>query len=315
MRKIAVSLVLTTFFTLFLSIYSEVTLTEVEASTSTYTGWKSFSRDWYYYKNGVKQKGWIYDNGKWYFLDDQRMSMNAMKTGWFAVGGKWYYADSSGAMQTGWIKSIGAWFYLKSSGEMATGWIKENKTWYYLNGSGAMQTGWIMDKGDWYYLNKSGAMLTGWILYGGSRYYLEPDGKMATKTYIDGNKIGVDGRVEIIETDPMLISDYIMVAAEESGYEVQFADHSGLWHFYNNGDHVASVDDGFVYVNMEKDEYLRFATNLAEEIGALNRDTDIYTQLFQMQFDSSFSYRDDEVGMYYNEQTNYAEIYWGPYWF
>lgn len=58
------------------------------------SNWKQTSQGTAYYKNGIKQAGWVQDNGKW------------------------YYFDTNGIMQIGWINDINAstWYYLNDDG-------------------------------------------------------------------------------------------------------------------------------------------------------------------------------------------------------
>jgi beta-lactamase superfamily II metal-dependent hydrolase len=142
-------------------------------------------RQWTYengwvYKNpqGDYAKGWaqLNWNGKvdWYFFDNN----GKMKSGWIFNGGKWYYLNE---------KSDSKGYY----GTMLTGWQQVkycNKTdRYYFDKSGAMKTGWIQLGGKWYYLNEKsdskgycGAMLTG-------THKLMRNGKWGTFTF---NKSG-----------------------------------------------------------------------------------------------------------------------------
>ena len=78
-------------------------------------GWVLSSGAWYFYKNGVKQTGWIKDDSRWYYLN----SDGAMKTGWLHLGDTWYFLDASGAMHTGWIYSGYKWYFLNANGSMA----------------------------------------------------------------------------------------------------------------------------------------------------------------------------------------------------
>lgn len=137
--------------------------------SKTQNGWVNQIRIWYYYQNGIIQKGWKQISGKWYYLK----SDGAMAIGWTKVGGQWYYLKSDGAMATGWLNLNGTWYYLENNGSMATGWKKLGNQWYFLKSDGAMQKGWQQIQGTWYYL------------YG--------NGVMATNTTIDGWKINASG--------------------------------------------------------------------------------------------------------------------------
>ena len=139
-------------------------------------GWHYTKGNWYYIRGGRAVRGWIRDNGKWYFLG----SDGKMQTGWIKDNGKWYYLASGGAMRTGWIRVSGKWYYLAGNGEMRTGWIRAGGKWYYLAENGAMQTGWVKDKGKWYYLASGGAMKTGWLGIGDRTFYLTNGGVRVT---------------------------------------------------------------------------------------------------------------------------------------
>lgn len=64
--------------------------------------------------NGKVIKGWYFDNGKWYHLDENTGVMN---TGWFQdKDQRWYYLDEqNGDLKTGWIQLKNIWFYLEPS--------------------------------------------------------------------------------------------------------------------------------------------------------------------------------------------------------
>jgi hypothetical protein len=82
---------------------------------NTNNGWVSANGTWFFYKNNVKQTGWIKDNSHWYFLQAD----GAMKTGWLQLEDTWYYFYPNGIMATGWIFSGGKWYFLNSNGSMA----------------------------------------------------------------------------------------------------------------------------------------------------------------------------------------------------
>ncbi|MEH7333525.1 Ig-like domain-containing protein [Neobacillus drentensis] len=146
------------------------TVTTVRVVSSVLNGWFVEGGKSYHYTNGVKDKGWYLDNGRWFFLDKQT---GEKRTGWVLDGGKWYFLDSFGVMKTGWVYTGGSW--------------------YYLSGNGSMKTGWLKDGGSWYYLKSSGAMATGWVQVGTKWYYLYSNGKMAYSTWIGKYRLGADG--------------------------------------------------------------------------------------------------------------------------
>ena len=141
------------------------------------TGWKSISGTWYYFDtSGAMCTGWKSDGGTWYYFSES----GAMISGWKDIGGKWYYFESSGAMATGWKSSGNKWYYFDTSGAMVSGWKTIGGKWYYFNGGGDMVTGWKQLSGKWYYFNGGGDMATGWQLLGGKWYYFNGGGDMAT---------------------------------------------------------------------------------------------------------------------------------------
>lgn len=68
------------------------------------------------YKTFDFNKGWVSDNGKWYYLDKND---GVMETGSIQIDRCWYYLDKSGAMYTGWILYNNKWYYLYKDGTMA----------------------------------------------------------------------------------------------------------------------------------------------------------------------------------------------------
>lgn len=96
--------------------------------------WSKENSKWYFYKNGVKQSGWVLDHNKWYLLDKD----GVMLTGWQKDQSKWYLLGADGAMFKGWQQVEGKYFFLSSSGAMLTGWQFINGKWYYLNQDGSM---------------------------------------------------------------------------------------------------------------------------------------------------------------------------------
>ncbi|WP_160358166.1 cadherin-like beta sandwich domain-containing protein [Clostridium chromiireducens] len=80
-------------------------------------------------------KGWILNNGQWYYLNEK----GNKETGWKAINDSWYYLDENGIMKSGWQKINENWYYLDTNGRMKTGWLKNGDgKWYYLYDSGVM---------------------------------------------------------------------------------------------------------------------------------------------------------------------------------
>lgn len=130
------------------SVDTATTTTVSSAGTWTKEGtnWKLIKTD------GSVARGWVMDNGKWYFLD-----------------------PVSGNMRIGWSKDGDNWYFLNPDGSMATNWVHHGDSWYYLQGSGVMARGWIKSGNDWYFLSESGSMLKSTLTPDG--YKLDASGK------------------------------------------------------------------------------------------------------------------------------------------
>lgn len=168
--------------------------------------WKKDSKTperWYFlnYYDGTMARGWLWQNGYWYFLDDS----GAMATNWRLIGGFWYHFSASGHLEGGWKKIsrtdpdtkkvISKWYYLDPiTNQMKTGWLDvvpndntNQKERYFLDSNGAMVTKWAYIDDYWYYFGTNGRMATGWIQVPPNDdskekywYYLDADGRMAT---------------------------------------------------------------------------------------------------------------------------------------
>ena len=150
-------------------------------SSTAKKGWVKESGKWYYYKNGVKQIGWLRlgkePNKRVFYLG----STGAMRTGWVSISGSKYFFDNEGVLQKGWLKYNGAMYYLQSNGKLKKGWLKYNGDWYYLQTNGKMKTGWLKLNNTWYYLQSNGKMKTGWFKdKDGLTYYFRSGGAMVT---------------------------------------------------------------------------------------------------------------------------------------
>lgn len=166
-----------------------VTTSTSSTSTSTQTkktGWLKKNNKWYYYKNGVMQKGFlkIGNPQRTFYLGTN----GVMRTGWQKINGYKYYFGSDGVMKTGWIKYKNEMYYLQKNGRMKTGWLKNQGAWFYLQKNGKMKKGWLKLNGKYYYLQKNGRMKRGWLKdTDGHWYYLDSDGVMVTgRRTIDG---------------------------------------------------------------------------------------------------------------------------------
>jgi glucan-binding YG repeat protein len=56
--------------------------------------WQKGDNGWNYYENGTLKKGWVQDNGNWYFFNKD----GNMLTGWVIDNGAWYYMREDGSL-------------------------------------------------------------------------------------------------------------------------------------------------------------------------------------------------------------------------
>lgn len=85
----------------------------------------SGKKEWYYFdKNGYMAVGWVFSDGKWYYLSQALDGSNGrMLTGWQLIDGKWYYLNEAPDGTRG--------------ARLADTWVGE----YYLNQEGIWEEG------------------------------------------------------------------------------------------------------------------------------------------------------------------------------
>lgn len=86
------------------------------------SGWNLIGDGYYYFNSdGSMYKGWLSENGWWYYLNTLANSLEGMMfTGWLERDGKTYFLNADGSMAEGWHQIGGEWHYFQpGSGEMA----------------------------------------------------------------------------------------------------------------------------------------------------------------------------------------------------
>ncbi len=155
------------------------------------------------------QKGWVFVDGKWYFLQDNGLMVYSQ---WFKWNGVWYYFNSDGSVQNRLERNRRQLLIsFNDSAKMQTGWVNDSVIGFILPpqerclpvfkpqkvkgitslttalwlglvyrlpcimqiSNGVIQTGWQYIKGEWYYFNYTGTMMhIGRLVEGGYTYYM-----------------------------------------------------------------------------------------------------------------------------------------------
>lgn len=175
-------------------------------------GWFLRNGAWYYYEDGVMQKGWISFNGNRYYLNKDGAMVNNC---W--MGGKYLKSDGSMAKNewvdnyscyvgqdgkvigdivfstTNWIQTSAGWRYKDANGKyIKNTWYPINHRMYYFDAAGHLATGWLTIDGKSYYLNNAGTIETGkgarqsgWKKIGSNYYWFDKNGVMAKSQWVD----------------------------------------------------------------------------------------------------------------------------------
>lgn len=236
--------------------WSRVPVRQENGATITY--WAYGAGD------GGMRLGWLYDNGKWYYLTPWRY-----EGGVYEIDGKSYYFDYNGIMfdaKKGWAKWVSddgytaRWYYGTGGGAVYVGWLTQGNVTYYLNpwmcengictiadettgekqsyffriGGYMAKNGWCCRTDErtgektWYYANSDGTLRTGWLTDGGKTYYLAPG------MYANGVR-EIDGKSYLFNAGGALLSG-------EGWFSVPAGD--DVYWYYGNSD--GSVRTGWL---------------------------------------------------------------------
>ena len=213
--------------------------------------WRLIGGNWYYYKNYVKQTGWVNDGQSWYYQNQD----GTQYKGWLLLNNQYYYLlPSTGQMQTGWVQIDNTWYYLKQDGTMATEWLNVDNKWYYLL-NGAMVTGWLRIGTDYYYLRGDGSMVTGWRLMDGAYYYFNTDGRLV-RGWAD-----IDGERYFFRTDGTMVTGWqtidnlLYYFDPEGGLATKWEQIDGSWYYFGTDGRMMTgwiqVDGRYYYLNTD----------------------------------------------------------------
>ena len=188
--------------------------TSAKTEEKKLNGWQTISGKKYYYKDGIKQTGWLRLDNVWYYLGTDGI----MRTGWQEMGqgtsnpdGKnkkhWSYFGDDGKLREGWQemgqgtnnpdgKNPKHWSYFGPNGWLREGWQqlgqgtnnpdgKNPKHWSYFGPNGWLREGWKeMGQGTnnpdgnhkkhWSYFGPNGWLREGWQQMG--KGTANPDG-------------------------------------------------------------------------------------------------------------------------------------------
>lgn len=164
---------------------------------SYYSNGKLLKNKWInstYYVNsqGIRQTGWMYKGGKWYYF--AKNNGKVIKNQWIKSGNKMYFAKSNGQLYTNGRYKIGSYYYgFNSRGVRLSGkQTIKGKTYYFSTKNGRMQTKkWCVTSGVYYYYGSNGVMATNqWV----GRYYVGSNGKRLTSQWKDNRYLNSSGK-------------------------------------------------------------------------------------------------------------------------
>lgn len=147
-----------------------------------------------YYVNsqGIRQTGWMYKGGKWYYFS--KTTGKVVKSKWIRSGKNMYFAGSNGALYTDGRYKIGSYYYaFNARGVRLTGKRTiDGKTYYFSTKNGQMQTKkWCVTSKVYYYYGSNGVMAKNkWV----GRYYVGKTGKRLTNQWKDNRYLSSTGK-------------------------------------------------------------------------------------------------------------------------
>lgn len=204
----------------------------IQAEAAKKNGWVKEGAITCYYKNGVKQKGWLTVSGSKYYL---KKTTGERVTGKVRIKKVWYYFGKQGKLlktykKAGWKKdSTGKWFSYGDGTYPKKCWMNFNGNRYRFDKRGYVVTGWSKIGGKWYYFSGGGIMQKSkWIKSksGTDYYYLTSTGAMAVNAWVDSGKYYVDG-------DGKWIQDYVD-QRRNNNKKTGWVGYGRTWRYYEN---------------------------------------------------------------------------------
>ncbi|WP_054726318.1 hypothetical protein [Paucilactobacillus hokkaidonensis] len=149
---------------------SAVSTTEVVSNgwSANTTGTK------YFYKDGQKANGYLYDGSNWYLFKDGLRQSDVQQ--W---AGTYYYFDHNTYLRVdnSYVKSSwGDWYLFGNDGRITTNVQQWAGTYYYFDPSTYLKVTNAYKKsswGDWYMFGNDGRIVTGLCYWQGSYYYFD----------------------------------------------------------------------------------------------------------------------------------------------
>ncbi len=183
----------------------------------------------YFYKDGVRKKGWQVIGKKRYFF---RKNNAQMVKGRFMVNGTMYYFNTKGVCvkklpDAGWeTDAKGIRFSDGMDKYLRNGWKTIQGNTYYFNKRGYALTG-FKKIGDYkyYFTSKGVRRVNKWVRINGSKYYFGADGKMVRNAWVGDAYLGDDGRQ---------IVDYVD-ETRDNPRKTGWVGYGRLWRYYKNG--------------------------------------------------------------------------------
>lgn len=156
---------------------------EKDANGNILNGWDSSKK--YYYKDGVKVKGfqWVEDSLYYFYTTGKSAGSLYTKKGLREINGKNYYVQRDYSLATGVCDINGkAYYFDTENGQRIekTGIVKLNKSYYCFDEDYSLESGWRRNrKNKRYYFDKDTyAALTGWKYVGKYKFYFKKNGQL-----------------------------------------------------------------------------------------------------------------------------------------
>ena len=207
--------------------------------------------NYYFFNEGIMQKGWQTDGVNTYYLDKKT---GIAKIGVVSIGVNTYYFDKNGSMLTGFQKIGGkTYFFSRVDGRLRTGLFSIDGIYYYFDEDGVMQTGWQEMSDGTRYFDDSGKMQVGIVEIENAKYYFNDLGLQAWGFQEVNNNTYFFSRINdhAMKTGFFMIDEYYYYFTDDGVMQIGFQSVDGITRFFSRLDgHMRTswvLIDGYMY--------------------------------------------------------------------